>query len=73
MNDLSSFLFARPSFLEGAARAFDLGNTLTEYNRSETGELADRRALLADWRLVGDEIRQAIGVFARVQEIEKKK
>jgi hypothetical protein len=73
MSDLSSMLFARPSFFEGAARAFDLGNTLSEYNRSETEELADRRALFADWRLIGDEIRQAMEVFAGVQKIEKKK
>jgi hypothetical protein len=73
MGDLSSILFARPSFLEGAARAFDLANTMSEYNRSETEELADSRALFADWRLIGDEIRQAMEVFAGVKKIETKK
>jgi hypothetical protein len=71
MSDLSSILFARPSFIEGVARAYDLGNTLSEYNRSETGEVADARALYADWRLVGDEIRQAMEASVSVQEIPK--
>ena len=73
MGDLSSLLFARPSFFEGAARAFDMGNTLSEYNRSETGELADCYALSADWRLIGDELRRAMEVFASVKQIETKK
>jgi hypothetical protein len=72
MSDFSAILFARPSFAEGAARAFDLGNTLFEYNRSETGELADHYALSADWSLVWDEIRSAIGASTGVKEIEKK-
>jgi hypothetical protein len=73
MGDLSSILFACPSFIEGAARAFDLSNSMSEYNRSETGELADGRALYADWRLIGDEIRRAMEVFASVQEVDAKK
>jgi hypothetical protein len=71
MSDYSSILFARPSFAEGAARAFDLGNTLFEYNRSETGELADSYALSADSRLVWDDIRNAIGASASVKKIKK--
>jgi hypothetical protein len=72
MSDYSSILFARPSFSEGAARAFDLGNTLFEYNRSETGELADHYALSADWSLIWDEIRSAIGASTSVKKIEEK-
>ncbi len=71
MGDLSSILFARPSFIEGAARALDLGNTLFEYNRSETGEMADTYALSADFRQIGEDIRRAIGVPANVEKISE--
>ena len=53
------FLFARPSFLEGWARVFDVGDTLTEYNRSLTPEQADYLAMRADWMAVGDDLRAA--------------
>jgi hypothetical protein len=48
MGDYSTFLFARPSFAEGMARALDFGGTLQEYNRSITPEQADNIALAAD-------------------------
>lgn len=58
-NGFSRILFARPSFLEGVARIFDFAGTLSEYNRSRTGEEADYQALLSDWLAVGDDIREA--------------
>lgn len=63
MNDLSSFLFARGSLLEGFARVLDLGGTLNTYNTSETPEEADERAMAADWAVVGDDIYQAAQSF----------
>ncbi len=59
MNGLSDFLFARPSLTEGMSRVLDLGDTLTEYNRSPSGEQADYYALFADWRAVGQDIIDA--------------
>lgn len=56
----SGRLFARPSFLEGYARAIDLGGTLTEYNRNQTGEEADEKAISTDWLAVGDSISSAM-------------
>ena len=58
-NGFSRILFARVSFLEGVARIFDLSGTLSEYNRSRTGEETDCQALLSDWKAVGDDIREA--------------
>lgn len=52
MND-SSFLCARPSFVEGLSRIVDFAGTLNEYNRSTTPEQADYLAILNDWRLIG--------------------
>ena len=51
------FLFANPSFAEGAARIFDLGNTLNEYNRSLTPEQADFIALAMDYQAIGQDLR----------------
>lgn len=60
MSPISTFLYATPSFLEGAARAIDFSGTLNEFNRSETGEQADSFALYADWRLIGEDIQRAM-------------
>ena len=57
MNDYSDLLFARPSFLEGAARVLDLGSTLNEYNSSLTPEQADHLALRNDLQRVGGDAR----------------
>lgn len=60
MNDKTGFLYARPSFLEGIARIMDMSGTLNEYNRSESPEEADTRALRSDWYAVGDDLRTSI-------------
>jgi len=60
MNPYFGFLFARPSFLEGVARALDLGGTLQEYNSSRSPEQADALALEADWRVVGADLLRAM-------------
>jgi hypothetical protein len=59
MSNFSTFLFARPSFVEGVARVLDLGGTLNVYNISMTERQADFWAAYADWRGVGEDIRQA--------------
>lgn len=56
MSELSSFLFARPSFWEGFARLLDFGSTLSEYNQCETGDEADAIALFMDWNAVGKDL-----------------
>ncbi len=62
MGDYShtDLLFARPSFLNGAARVLDFGGTLNTYNSSRTADEADARALASDWEAVGKEIRNAM-------------
>jgi hypothetical protein len=59
MGHYSDFLFAAPSFTEGAARLFDFGGTLQEYNTSRTPEEADALAAYADWAAVGNLIRRS--------------
>ena len=57
MNRYSSFLFAEPSFLEGIARIFDLGNTLSVYNSSSSPQDADFWACYSDYEAIGEDIR----------------
>jgi hypothetical protein len=52
----TSFLFAKPSFIEGFARIIDLGTTLDEYNESITPEQADFLAIRNDWEVIGKDI-----------------
>jgi hypothetical protein len=53
-------LFARPTFLEGAARIFDFVSVLQNYRTDATEAEADANALRSDWMAVGDDIRQAL-------------
>jgi hypothetical protein len=57
----SDLFFARPSLLEGFARLFDFGNTLSEYRTLYSTKRANKLALDADWRAVGQDMWQ---VFA---------
>ena len=60
MTECTYFLFARPSFLGGAAALVDFGNTLFVYNESVTPEQADYFAMKSDWVAVGNDLRRAI-------------
>jgi hypothetical protein len=62
MGDYSTFLFARPSLSEGIGRVLDLGDTLTEYNRSPDAYEADLNAAWVDWLAVSDDLRSAMGL-----------
>lgn len=55
----SDFLFARPSFVRGMARSFDLFGAFTTYNLSLTGAEADRRAITCDWDMTLADFRVA--------------
>lgn len=72
MNELSTFLFARPTFREGWGRLLDFGNTLSEYNRSATPQEADRIAITADCEVVASELLEAIEVArGRLASVKK--
>ena len=66
----SFFLFARPSFIGGAARLFDFAGTLNTYNMSATGELADARAFQEDWKAIGNDMRAALEIYRNNQRRE---
>jgi len=54
------FLFGSFGFFEGMGRVLDIGGTMVVYNDSPTVVEADNRALNSDWRVVGDDIRNAM-------------
>lgn len=56
----STFLFALPTWEEGAGRLVDFADALTEYNRTVPPEDPDARATAQDWLAVGDEFRIAL-------------
>ena len=64
MGGYSDFLFARPSVWFGVASCVDFGATLVEFNRSPTPESADHRALEADWKAVGADMRESMALAA---------
>ena len=58
-------LFARPTFLEGAARIFDFAKVLQSYRYDMIEHEADTNALTNDWMAVGDDLRHAIRTYER--------
>lgn len=56
----SDFLFARPSFLSGAARTMDAFATFDRYNVSDSPLEADMRAITNDWGMVGQDLKTTI-------------
>jgi hypothetical protein len=53
----TDFLFARPSFGSGAARALDLFGSFDAYNGSASDAEADDQAIAADWMVLGEDMK----------------
>ena len=60
MDDLFRIVYPRPSFLTGAARVFDLGGVLTEFQLDRTPAQSALLAPQSDWEAVGRDILAAI-------------
>ena len=69
LNEKSTFLFARPSFLSGIASVLDLGGNLQIYNESKTTNEADGLAMKMDWLVVGDDIRGSIREYEQQKQV----
>ncbi len=63
LNTKTFYLFARPSFLEGAARVFDFSKSLQVYNSEKSEKEADSKALANDWKVVGDDLKASINKY----------
>ena len=59
----TTFLLAIPNFISGFARVLDLGCVYDSYNKSRNGNEADDRALYSDFRMVGQDLQQAMKIF----------
>ena len=56
------YIFVKPTFLRGVARAVDIGGYLTNdaFVMSATPAEADRRAIQSDWRAVNRDLNKAM-------------
>jgi hypothetical protein len=57
--NMTDFLFARPSILEGIGRNIDLFGILNVYNTSSSGPDADKQALSNDWQAIYGDLHNA--------------
>jgi hypothetical protein len=64
MSSRSTFLFADPSFVSGAAHILDFWGTFDTYNHSRTTQEADIKATFSDWRAVGEDLLAALNQAA---------
>lgn len=60
----TNILTSDSNVLTGIASAMSLGGNFYQFNNSRTPEEADFRAIYHDWRVVGEEIRQAMQLAA---------
>ena len=56
----TDFLFSRTGFLTGVGSVFNLAGNYYRFNSAESPEEADRRALAADWGVVGQDMATAL-------------
>ena len=69
---MTDYLFTHPSFWGGMAGTLDLGDTLTEFNRSMFEHEADLIAIKSNWMAVGKDICSAmVKVDAKNEEQPK--
>lgn len=61
----TTFLFVEPSGLAGAGRVFDFWGNFDMYTISRDAIEADMRAIYADWRVVGQDIRDVVARESR--------
>jgi hypothetical protein len=56
--------------VSGAARLFDWWGLYDTYNQSRTGQEADAKALFSDWRIVGQDLVDAMVEFEAAQPVK---
>jgi hypothetical protein len=66
----SDFLVAAPSFASGVGRLLDWYGLYDCYNVSANGQQADAKAMFADWRLVGEDMNDAMREFESTQTVK---
>jgi len=56
----TTILFPRTSAIVGMGSIFNIVGNYFEFNYSESGEDADRKAIESDWSMIGQDIEDAI-------------
>jgi hypothetical protein len=59
----SDFLFTNPSFWVGVGGAVNLAGNYFPFNASPTAEIADMRAMQADFAVVGEDLRRSMELY----------
>ena len=49
-----------PTFFTGAATCFDLFGSMNTFNYSSSTEMADYQELSSDWKMTGQDLKEAI-------------
>jgi hypothetical protein len=65
----SDFLVAAPSFASGVGRLLDWYGLYDLYNVSRNGNEADAKAMFSDWRIVGQDINDAMLEFEKSRPV----
>lgn len=60
----TDYLFTRPTFLSGMASIANVTGTVL-YNASSTEQEADRKAIMSDWYVTGEDLRKALETYAQ--------
>jgi hypothetical protein len=63
----TDFLFVSPSPWLGCARLLDIAGSFDRYNTSQSPEEADARAIYSDWRMVGEDLVDAMEKALRTE------
>ncbi len=66
----SDFFVAAPSFASGAGRLLDWYGLYDIYNVSKNGQEADAKAMFSDWRIVGEDINDAMMEFETTHPVK---
>ena len=70
----TGFLFATPSLVSGMARVLDFFGQFDAYNTSQTPDIADSKAQYCDFRVVGQDLRDAVeGLYDQEPEVNRRR
>jgi hypothetical protein len=56
----TDFLFPKRNVLTGFSNVFSISGETTEFNKSNSGEEADSKAIRSDWEMIGNDLKEAI-------------
>lgn len=56
----TDYLFPKSNFITGAGTIFNVAGNTFSFNRSESGEEADFRAIESDWGVIGLDLKKVM-------------